>query len=190
MGAPEVSRRPRISALPTFNSRIHNPITGRSFEGFTLLEILLVIVIIGVIAGVATLSMGDQRLHSLKSEGKKLQATLNWLSEEAVFQQRPYGLEILEQGYQKLVWDYLTEKWLVADDKKAVVYLPDYITIKPQRKRQERERFGNIDPHPVASIIFFPDQDFESFELRLQVKGSDHWLTIRGQRFEGMEIVY
>lgn len=180
-----------MSALPTFNSGMQKTNIPNTAEGFTLLEMLLVIVIIAVVSGVAMLSLGDRRLHSLKAEGQKLQATLNWLSEEAVFQQRPYGLQILEQGYQQLVWDYGAEQWSVAMINTPSIYLPDYISINPQPEKTQEQRQAlsdGIEPSPVPGIVFYPDGNLEYFELTLRLTDSDQWLAIRGRRFQGIEL--
>lgn len=152
--------------------------------GFTLLEILLVFIIIVVISGVAVLAVGDRRHNSLNNQAQKLQATLQWLSEEAVFQQKPQGLEILKQGYQHLVWDYLGRKWITADSRRSTTILPDYIQIEPQpttEKEAEKERF--------PTVIFYPDQNFESFSITLSINQKNEKLIVRGKRFKGIEIV-
>lgn len=72
--------------------------------GFTLLELLLVVVIVSVIASLAVLSVGDRRTKQLHNQAQKLEALLNWLADEAVFQQQPLGLKLTEAGYQQLHW--------------------------------------------------------------------------------------
>ena len=63
---------------------------NRRQGGFTLLELLLVVIIIAVISGLAVLSLGDRSEHGLQLEAEKLKAVLESLSEEAVFQQKPW----------------------------------------------------------------------------------------------------
>lgn len=158
-------------------------------RGFTLLEVLLVIVIVAVIAGTAMLSLGDRQLQRLKIEGQRLQVTLHWLREEAVFQQTAFGLKVLEQGYQKLVWEPAINQWSVYQDKNATHELPSYISIKPQPAKAHQET-GRQKAQPLLpTIIFYPDRDFHNFDLNLSVRNHDHQLMIRGRRFKEIELV-
>ena len=153
-----------------------------AIKGFTLLELLLVIVIISLLAGVAVLSVGDRRENSLNSEAEKLVATMRWLADQAVFQQQPHGLKILEQGYQLLVWNPLTIAWAAASSYQ----LPDYIGINPQPPEQlSIEKQTTI----VADIIFYPDQDADNDHIELSIKDSEQRVQLRIGAYREIYIV-
>lgn len=82
---------------------MHRP--GRPY-GFTLIEVLVVIVIIGVMAGmiVVSMTMGDPRRELLR-EAERLRTVLSLAAEEAVIQQIELGAEFTESGYRFLKWD-------------------------------------------------------------------------------------
>lgn len=75
-------------------------------HGFTLIEVLVVIVIIGVMAAmiVVSMTMGDPRRELLK-EAERLRTVLALAAEEAVIQQVELGAEFTESGYRFLKWD-------------------------------------------------------------------------------------
>ena len=79
----------------------------RTMRGFTLIEIMLVIVIIGCAAGIVVLSIPggpSPKLGSdLSEESQQLAATIQVMSEQATQQGRTIGLHISEHGYQFMI---------------------------------------------------------------------------------------
>jgi general secretion pathway protein H len=86
--------------------------SARASAGFTLLELLVVIVIISILLTLASLSMrGDRRLDMMKEEARRLQALVNIAREEALLTRREIGLEQQgRHGYRFLV--YQEKKWV------------------------------------------------------------------------------
>lgn len=78
----------------------------RRSAGFTLIEVMIVIVIIGVMAAliVVSMNMGDPRRDLLK-EAERLRTVLALASEEAVIQQIELGAEFTDTGYRFLKWE-------------------------------------------------------------------------------------
>ena len=89
----------------------------RAQIGFTLLELMVVVVIIGLLAGVALLSVGvlgsDQEL---KREALRLKSVIELLQEEALMQGRDYGLNIHSRGYEFYIFDYDQYHWVESGD--------------------------------------------------------------------------
>lgn len=83
-----------------------------SARGFTLIEVLVVVVIVGIISAVVLLSfgvLGDDR--SLQQQARRLTSLIELVSDEGLMQGRDFGLEFTRTGYRFLEFDPLTNRW-------------------------------------------------------------------------------
>ncbi len=75
----------------------------RSSKGFTLLEVMIVLMIIGLMLGMATLSTsGNEQKREAQQQGLRLIAQLDAYRDEAVFQNLDLGLAMDNQSTQLL----------------------------------------------------------------------------------------
>lgn len=88
--------------------------TGNSW-GFTLVETLVVLVIIGLLASVVTLAMPDRRVGA-REEARTLAARATLGAQESILSSTPIGLVLTPQGYSFSRWR--AGRWTpVPDDK-------------------------------------------------------------------------
>jgi len=97
-------------------------------RGFTLIEILVVVVIAGIVSSIVLLSMGTLRDdRDLEREAYRLASLIELAADEALLQGRDFGLELLHSGYRFVEYDPFTDRWgeIVGDDMMRQRQLPD-----------------------------------------------------------------
>lgn len=94
----------------------------RSCErGFTLIEVMVVLTIIGLLVGGAVLSLGlagaGSEARRLEAQLERLRSELEFMRERAIIEARPYGLRITPEGYRPFVFDTRLANWQPVDDR-------------------------------------------------------------------------
>ena len=83
----------------------------RRCAGFTLIELMVVIFIIGIISSFATLSVGQSHTRVLQDEVKRIQSLLTLASDEAVLQSEELAIEVYRNGYRFMQLAQAKDAW-------------------------------------------------------------------------------
>ena len=87
-------------------------------KGFTLIEILVVVVIMAIVISLAVLSIGvTGRDAQLDEESRRIEGLVGLLHERAVFEGRDFGLRIEPSAYEFVVYDSPRDRWLRMDQE-------------------------------------------------------------------------
>jgi general secretion pathway protein H len=139
-------------------------------RGFTLLEVLVVVIIIGVVISFAVLSINSDD-KTLEEEARRLQALINLTGQEAVLQSKELALQFNEDGYEFLAYD--GEKWhAIADDEiLRPRTLPDNVTMDYEPEGQKLTLKGMDDEAKPPRIYFLSSGEMTPFRLTVRRRG-------------------
>src|SRR5580704_8110926 len=143
--------------------------------GFTLIEILVVVVIIGVLAAGMMLSVSlTGRDRELEKESDRLLALFTYAREQAELQTREYGVLFQDDGYEFLAYDGRRGAWrsVFEDDVLAARKLPDGLgfTLSVESRPVVLKRpKDSTDKTP--QVMIFSNGDLTTFAAVLQRDG-------------------
>ena len=101
----------RISATPTFSGQGRG-VSRRRAAGFTLLEVLLVVAIIGILASVVVLGASDiGRQRTIRAETERLVLAVELARDESRLRNAVWGLRVDGGAYRFLEYDDAGDEW-------------------------------------------------------------------------------
>ncbi|GAB3014245.1 type II secretion system minor pseudopilin GspH [Bowmanella dokdonensis] len=93
---------------------------SRFQRGFTLLEVMLVLLLMGLIVGTVTFtSLGKNREEALHDQAQRFAVVMNMVSDHAVLNQVELGLRVEEGRYYFLMLDE-QQKWQPVEEDKLL----------------------------------------------------------------------
>ena len=174
--------------------------------GFTLIEILVVIVIVGIMVAVTMLSPGllrDDR--EVRTEATRFVALYEIALDEAILQGRDYGIEILLGGYRFVEFDPFNNVWvpLIGDDTLSARQIPeDYefvLYIEDTRIVLEEVAAELDDPEELElrgiaeryspHLLVFSSGDTTPFDLNVVRLSDEASVAMSGDALGGIEFV-
>ena len=131
-------------------------------KGFTLIEILVVILIITVVISLTVLSVSSTgRDSQLDEESRRIEGLVGLLHERAVLEGRDFGLRIEPAAYEFVVYDPRRARWMMLDQEREFRHreLPKGVSFQLQLDSQtvvikaiDRNLSGGDPPAPQVAI--------------------------------------
>ena len=165
-------------------------------QGFTLIEILVVIVIVATIVSMALLSVGLVGEDAeLDKERLRLASVIETIQDEALLQGREFGVEIMTSSYRFIEFDPLTRLWaeIPGDDLYRLRYLPEglefelYVDDKRIPLEEDPKKLDDPDKPMLSAgakpyvphLFVFASGESSAYEIRLRRPQTDQQLVMR-----------
>lgn len=146
-------------------------VSVRRIHGFTLIELIVVMLLLVVIAGMVGLNLGGDDAREVREEADRLALLLNTAQEEAILQGQLFALAVEKRGYHflQLTKNGTLEPLTTKDDVLRFRELPsgmkiDEVEIDGVVKEQDEE----------IGIVLQPSGDVPDFVITFH-KGAATW---------------
>ncbi|KJU81103.1 general secretion pathway protein GspH [Ectopseudomonas oleovorans] len=156
-------------------SRAELATTLKAQRGFTLIELLVVLVILGSLIGLAVFSTGIAGpARELRSEVERLGGLIGVLVDEAVLDNREYGLSFTREGYRVLRYDPQRDEWQALD--RQAHRLPEWaeVTLEVEGEVEgEALTLGGEASADAPQLLILSSGELTPFRLRIAERRRD-----------------
>ncbi|HTN34006.1 MAG TPA: type II secretion system minor pseudopilin GspH [Marinobacter sp.] len=139
-------------------------------DGFTLIEILVVLIIVGLLSALAVFTMGgSSQQRELESEVRKLFLLMQTASEQAVLNNLELGLQLEEGGYQFVAFQEETGDWKLSGEP---IFrhrsFPDWL-VTTEFIESDTPRLASAEDKLLPDVVFFSSGETTPFEIEFTV---------------------
>jgi general secretion pathway protein H len=161
-------------------------------KGFTLVEILVVLVIMALIISIAVLSIGTTgRDQQLDEETRRIQGLVDLLHERALLEGRDFGLRIEPTAYEFVVYSADRDRWLTLTDEsefrrrdlpKGVTFELELDSVQVVLKPIDKT-FSTDEPPPPPQVAIAASGEGTPFRLTLLRDATQARASVDGDAF-------
>lgn len=141
-------------------------------RAFTLVELLVVIVLLGIITSFAVLSMGTGSAErKMEEEAKRLHALIKLVREESIIQAKEIAMEINKKEYRFI--EYKKKKWVPLNGK---IFrprsMPDEVEFRVETDLQEN--IFATKKETLLRLYFLSSGEQTAFEIKINVQNENY----------------
>jgi general secretion pathway protein H len=168
-----------------------------SRAGFTLIELMVVIVIIGLLCATTLLSLGGSGKDSqLEQERDRLAGLIDYVRERAALQTVEYGLRCEQGGYRFLMYDNRQARWLddpldkglrarkLPNGLEIALVVEDRAIVLPRSAAPTQTgaavKSPDATPELKPQIMLYSNGDLTRFKLTLSRDGTSRSALLTG----------
>lgn len=157
-----------------------DPALGRNVSAFTMIEVLVVILIIGIIINFVVISIrGNSPTDVLKVEARRFISLMELASEEALLRSELVGVVIEEDAYHFLIRDL--ENWeLNQESIFRKRELPENIHFKLLTEQPAESNVKKDTEAQTPDIVLLSSGEITPFELKVSSDLTDDFFRISG----------
>lgn len=170
----------RLARVP---ASFHFSMERRPSHGFTLLEILVVVLLMGIMATFAVLSIGSRALDDrLDTEARRLNELMALAADEAVLQGVELGFIYTPDGYAFLIQK--DGEWIPVPDFESLrprtLSEPFYLELRVEDRPVPPRKLDNEDEKLKPQVMLLSSGESTGFSLRVRARDFGVYFQLDG----------
>ena len=146
---------------------------GNRAAGFTLIEILVVLIVVGLLASLAVFTLGgSSQQRQLENQVQELYLLMQTASDQSVLNNQELGVTVNEGGYQFLAFQDEDGDWKPEDERLFHARsFPDWLVIT-KFIENDAPKLASGDDRTLPDVVFFSSGETTPFQIEFTVAGT------------------
>ena len=163
-------------------------IKQRLQKGFTLIEILVVMILLGIIMSIAVLSIGNSQSDQLEEDMRRLLQVMRLAHEEAIIKQQTLAIKFSPHGYELLRLDSSGKKkiWIPLTD--PPFFQPRTLDEDYEIKLMQDGFSVSLNEEDAGRVAIYSSGEMTPFELIISLPDSEINYRLSGDLMGELEI--
>ncbi|WP_152207304.1 type II secretion system minor pseudopilin GspH [Marinobacter changyiensis] len=142
----------------------------RPISGFTLIEILVVLIVVGLLAALAIVNLGGgTQRRELENTVRELYLLMQTASEQAILNNQELGLILDDDAYRFVVFNDQSGRWAGQSERLfRARTLPEWAEVTPFIE-SDVPRLASAEDELRPGIVFFSSGETTPFELEFSI---------------------
>lgn len=161
-------------------------------RGFTLLEVLVVLLIIGLIASIVVLNVfGSNHKTELRSEAFQISRSIEFARRQATIRNEIWGVRIQTHQYEFVKFDFESQSWdSAATVQQRASQLPQEYSLSIEAADDAEVMLaGDKLFEEVPEILIEPSGEITPFEIYLDYEAGTLGWYVRSDGFNAVELI-
>lgn len=158
--------------------------------GFTMIEILVVMVVVGLLAALAITNLGGgSEQRKLTSQVRELYVLMQTASDQAILNNQELGLSITEEGYRFMVFNELEERWQGQGERLFQERAFPPLVSVTLFADDDLPKMVSDEAAEQPDIVFYSSGETTPFELEFMLaQGEEQMISLISDGFSGIEL--
>ncbi|EMP56766.1 general secretion pathway protein H [Marinobacter santoriniensis NKSG1] len=146
---------------------------GTGAAGFTLIEILVVLIVVGLLASLAVFTLGgSSQQRQLENQVQELYLLMQTAGDQAVLNNQELGVTVNEDGYQFLAFQDQKGDWKPEDQRLfSARTFPDWLVVT-KFIENDAPKLASGEDRTLPDIVFFSSGETTPFQVEFTVAGN------------------